>query len=212
MELEVGRMFDIVKLKDRPNVEDETDPVQVSPAGQHPYLPFVSSQQTSPAEQLPEPSGQHVSPDHMHPVPQGSLPTLSQEAGRLEPVGAEVVAAAAVWVVATPVGDETAPVTELRVTAQLPSQIFPKGQQQGVPSLPVVQYSETLQPPCWSGQQMEPIDMQYWPQTVSPMGQLDCRRRMCLLFGFGEVRRVAPPKRGRRAQNTRECIAAWSPF
>jgi len=71
----------------------------------------------------------------------------------MELVGAEE-AAGAVGVVATPVADEAAPVTELTETAQLPSQILPKGQQQGVPSSPVVQYSETLQPPCWSGQQM----------------------------------------------------------
>jgi hypothetical protein len=31
-------------------------------------------------------------------------------------------------------------------------------------------------------------------------------------LGFGEVRRVALPKRGRRAKNTRECIAAWLAF
>jgi hypothetical protein len=127
------------------------DPSQVSPAGQHPYWPSVFSQQTWPAAQLPEPSGQHVSPVNMHPVPQGSSPALAQESARLELVGAGVVTGAGV--VAGAVGDEAAAVSVLRVTAQLPSQTAPRGQQQGVPSSPVVQYWETRQPPCWSAQQ-----------------------------------------------------------
>jgi hypothetical protein len=120
-------------------------PSQVSPTGQHPYWPSVPSQQTWSTAQLPEPSGQHVSPMNMHPVPQGSSPALAQEPAGLELVGADVVAAT--------VGDEAATVAVLRVTAQLPSQTLPKGQQQGVPSSPVVQYWEVRQPPCWSGQQ-----------------------------------------------------------
>jgi hypothetical protein len=119
-------------------------PSQDSPIGQHPYWPFVPSQQTSVKEQLPEPSGQHESLIDMHPIPQGSSPK-PQEPARLELVGADVVAA--------PVGDEAAIVAVPTETAQLPSQTLPRGQQQGVPSSPVVQYSEVRQPPCWSAQQ-----------------------------------------------------------
>ena len=86
-----------------------------------------------------------MSPIGMHPVPQGSSSILEQEPARLELVGADVVAAA--------VGDETSTVAVLTTTAQLPSQTLPRGQQQGVPSSPVVQYWEVRQPPCLSGQQ-----------------------------------------------------------
>jgi hypothetical protein len=152
------------KLKVAEAELDPTGPSQVSPMGQHPYMPSVASQHTSEAGQPPSKSGQQVSVIGMQPIPQSFSSESQKFASAVIDASAAALVDDAIPVVAVTKNEEEPGPTG-------PSQVSPRGQHPYIPSVPNQQTSEAGHPPCRSGQQVSVSGIQPSPHSVSSKSQ-----------------------------------------